>query len=120
LEREWRRTLTNGSIATCVITELELLYTARSKADRDRQESLIREIFSWVVMPERVFEQASQVQAELTERGAHRSASPVDLLTAATANLHGFTLLHYDADFLRMAEVTGQPTRWVADPGTID
>jgi hypothetical protein len=48
---------TNGSIATCAITEIELLFTVRSQADRD---------------------------------------------------------------FLQVAEVTGQPTRWVADPGTID
>ncbi|WP_433828886.1 PIN domain nuclease [Actinoplanes sp. CA-015351] len=120
LRRIWHRSLVNGSIATCAITEIELLYTARSKADRDRQEALIRETFSWVVMPDAVFEQASQVQTALTEKGTHRSAGPVDLLTAATAEFHGLTILHYDADFLQVAEVTGQPTRWVADRGTID
>jgi predicted nucleic acid-binding protein len=119
LNREWRRALTNGSIATCAITEIELLYTARSKADRQRQETLIRETFSWVVMPEQVFEHATAVQSALTEKGAHRSASPVDLLTAATARFHGLTLLHYDADFVQVAEVTGQPTKWVADPGSV-
>ncbi|WP_328466476.1 PIN domain nuclease [Actinoplanes sp. NBC_00393] len=120
LSREWRREITDGSIATCAITEIELLYTAKSRADRDRQESLIRETFGWVVMPDRVFKEAREVQEALTDKGTHRSAGPVDLLTAATAEQHGLTLLHYDADFLQVAEVTGQQTRWVAEAGTID
>jgi hypothetical protein len=44
----------------------------------------------------------------------------VDLLVAATAEAHGLTLLHYDADFQTIAEVTGQPVRWVAGPGAVD
>lgn len=55
-----------------------------------------------------------------TERGTHRSASPIDLLVAATAEAHGLSLLHYDHDFVRVAEVTGQQVRWLADPGSID
>lgn len=117
---QWHSLLTAGVVATCPITELELLYTVQSKSDRERQEALLRSIFGWVVMPERVFEHAAGVQEALTARGSHRSAGPVDLLTAATAELSGLTLLHYDADFVTVAEVTGQPVRWIADPGTID
>ncbi|MBB2942001.1 putative nuclease of putative toxin-antitoxin system [Actinoplanes lutulentus] len=50
----------------------------------------------------------------------HRSLANGSIATAATAEFHDLTLLHYDADFVQVAEVTGQPTRWVADPGTID
>jgi predicted nucleic acid-binding protein len=119
LER-WGGKVTDGSIATCSITEIELLYTARSHADRGRQEKLIRQMFSWVVMPDHAFEQAYQLQDALSEKGAHRSAGPVDLLTAVTAERHRLTLLHYDRDFERVAEVTGQPVRWIADPGTVN
>ena len=42
----------------------------------------------------------------------HRSAGPVDLVVAATAELHGLTLLHHDRDFAVIARVTGQPMRW--------
>jgi len=37
---------------------------------------------------------------------------------AATAESAGLTVLHYDADFERIAEVTGQPTEWVVPRGT--
>jgi hypothetical protein len=29
-------------------------------------------------------------------------------------------VLHYDADYDRIAEVTGQPAEWVVPPGTAD
>jgi predicted nucleic acid-binding protein len=120
VQADWAQQITAGLVATCAITELELLYTARSKADREEQSALIREIFGWVVMPDRVFERALDVQSAMTDRGSHRSASPADLLLAATAEAHGLVVLHYDTDFVQVAEVTGQPIRWLAEPGTID
>jgi predicted nucleic acid-binding protein len=120
LQAEWVQQIHAGLVATCAITELELLYTARSKADRNEQAALLRETFSWVVMPDRVFERALEVQFALTERGTWRSAGPADLLLAAAAEAHGLIVLHYDADFTEVAEVTSQPMRWVADPGSID
>ncbi|WP_250009597.1 hypothetical protein [Actinoplanes sp. M2I2] len=57
--------------------------------------------------------------AEMTSRGCHRSAGPLDLLVAATAEEHQLTLLHYDAGFLSISKITGQPVEWVAEPGTI-
>jgi predicted nucleic acid-binding protein len=80
----------------------------------------LRETFSWVVMPERVFKDAVEIQEALFNQGTHRSAGTVDLLTAAAARRHGLRLMHYDADFEQIAAATGQPTRWPADPGSID
>ncbi|WP_157171757.1 PIN domain-containing protein [Nocardia higoensis] len=54
----------------------------------------------------------------LTEKGKHRSAGVSDLLIAATAEAHGLTVLHYDRDFETVREVTGQPTQWIAPPGS--
>jgi hypothetical protein len=34
--------------------------------------------------------------------------------------LDGMALLHYDADFHQIAEVTGQEVVWVAERGSID
>jgi hypothetical protein len=42
-----------------------------------------------------------------------------DLLVAACAERGGLTVLQYDADFDRIAEVTGQPVQWVVAPGTV-
>jgi len=56
----------------------------------------------------------------LTEKGQHRSAGPIDLLVAATAELTGLTLLHYDRDFETVTRATGQDAQWLAPPGSID
>lgn len=115
----WDEPISAGMVAICPAIELEFLYSARSKQDRRVKEQLLRETFTWVVMPERVFERAAKTQAELTRRGLHRSAGTVDLLVAAAAELHGLTLLHYDHDFVQISEVTGQPADWIAPPGSV-
>ena len=43
-----------------------------------------------------------------------------DLLVAAAAEARNLTVLHYDADFDRIAAVTGQPCQWVVPAGTVD
>jgi predicted nucleic acid-binding protein len=50
-----------------------------------------------------------EVLTLLADRGHHRGPSVPDLLIAATAELHGLTVLHVDKDFELIAEVTGQP-----------
>ena len=115
----WEPQLTAGVMGMCPITELELLHAARSKADRDQWLQLINATFTWMAMPDRVYGRAAEVQAAMTARGPHRSAGAVDLLLAATAELSGLTLVHYDHDFDEVAKVTDQPAAWVATPGSI-
>ena len=119
LRSAWRQQFAAGLIAVCPITQLEIFYGARSKSELGKVGRALDVAYTWVVMPDRVFERALSVQESLVHRGVHRSAGPVDLVVAATAEAHGLTLLHYDADFLQVAEVTGQSTRWVADPGSV-
>jgi predicted nucleic acid-binding protein len=38
------------------------------------------------------------------------------LITAATAELAGLTVLHCDKDFDLIASVTGQPAEWLSTP----
>jgi predicted nucleic acid-binding protein len=119
VQARWGQQITAGIIAVCPIVELEILYTARSKTDRDELYELLRTAFAWVLMPDRAFDRAAQVQAALTDIGAHRSAGAVDLLIAATAELHGLALLHYDRDFDAIVRVTGQRAQWLAAPGDL-
>jgi len=42
-----------------------------------------------------------------------------DLLIAATAELAGLELLHYDRHFELIAEITGQPVRALAPLGSL-
>jgi predicted nucleic acid-binding protein len=120
IRARWEEQITAGLVAVCPITELEFLHTARSKADRDELVDLLAATFCWVPVPDRAFTRATEVQADLTSRGTHRSAGPVDLLLAASAELHALVFVHYDRDFDQIGEVTGQGLTWVAAPGSVD
>src|ERR1700744_3116768 len=108
--------MTAGVIATCPLVELEFLYSARSRADRTEKRRALEAVFGWVPMNDGAYERADEVQQALTERGQHRSAGPVDLLIAATAERERLILLCDDKDFEVATSVTGQPVRRVADP----
>ncbi|TDV39745.1 PIN domain nuclease [Actinophytocola oryzae] len=108
----WDRAAAAGLIAVCPITELEFFYSARSVADRERGVDDMRALFGWAPVADRAYDRAWVVQGELTAKGQHRSAGPVDLVVAATAELQGLTLLHRDHDFERIAAVTGQALQW--------
>jgi hypothetical protein len=115
LRQAWAEELTAGVIATCPVVELEFLYSARSLADRWNKRDLMQSVFGWVPMTDGAYERAEEVQRMLTETGRHRSAGPVDLLIAATAERQGLTVLCDDRDFETVASVTGQPVRRVTD-----
>lgn len=55
-----------------------------------------------------------EVQGLLADRGHHRAAKIPDLMVAAVAELAGYTVLHLDKDFDRIAQVTGQPIERLA------
>jgi predicted nucleic acid-binding protein len=115
LRQAWSDHLAAGVIATCPVVELEFLYSARSLADRLEKRRLLHELFGWVPMSERAWERAGEVQQLLTEAAMHRSAGPVDLLIAATAERERLTLLSDDRDFTAIAQVTGQPVKLVTE-----
>jgi len=118
LRQAWADQLTAGVIAVCPVVELEFLSSARSLADRLAKRRLLREVFGWVPMSERVYERAEAVQQMLTETGKHRSAGPADLLIAATAERERLTVLCDDHDYTVVASVTGQPVKLVTDVTT--
>ena len=115
LRKAWSDQLAAGVIAICPLVELEFLYSARSLADRLEKRRLLRDLFGWVSMNEGAYERAEEVQQMLTEAGAHRSAGPVDLLIAATAEREGLTVLCDDHDYQTVATVTGQPVKLVTE-----
>jgi predicted nucleic acid-binding protein len=112
----WDQAAAAGLIAVCPITELEYFYSARSVADRSRGIADLRQIFGWVPVDDRAYDRAWRVQEALTQRGQHRSAGPVDLVVAATAELQGLALLHRDRDFECIAAITGQAVQWYGPP----
>ena len=115
LRKAWSDHLAAGVIAICPIVELEFLFSARSLADRLEKQQLLHDLLGWVPMPDRAYERAAEIQQLLTETGAHRSAGPVDLLIAATAERERLIVLCDDRDYQTIARVTGQPVRLVND-----
>lgn len=108
-----------GEVAVCGIVELELLYSATSPANyRAYAEALLG--MPRVEVSETTVRRALAVQGMLAERSQHRGASLPDLLVAACAEAAGLTVLHYDRDFERISELTGQPARWVVPQGSVD
>lgn len=77
-------------------------------------------VLQQVSVDDRVGERAETVMGRLATRGHHRGPTPIDLLIAAAAEASGLTLLHYDRHFDLIAEVTGQPSEWLAPRGTLD
>lgn len=110
---EWDDRIGAGLVAICDITELEVLYSARSAADRARLKAALDAHYVWCPMPDGIYRRSRVVQEQLTTKGEHRSAGPVDLLVAAAAEESGLTLLHFDRDFESIARTTGQPVRMI-------
>lgn len=116
----WERHLSDDALGTCAQVRLEILYSARNL---EAYELLADELQALHQLPCGVeqFERALDVQHDLARRGGlhHRSVRIPDLIIAASAEAAGAVLWHYDEDFDRVAELTGQPTEWLAPRGTL-
>lgn len=64
-------------------------------------------------------QRARQVQRLLAAKHPHGRKVP-NLLIAAAAESRGLTIFHFDADFDRIAAVTGQSCEWVVPAGSVD
>jgi predicted nucleic acid-binding protein len=73
----------------------------------------------WIDVTAAAMDRALDVHRQLAQRSQHRHFRLPDLVIAATAELDGATVLHYDADYDRIAKITGQPVEWVAERGTL-
>ena len=109
--------LLDGLVATSPIIDLEILYSARSLSDYESLLAQRRALPSYPITEETT-DRAIEVQYRLAQRGQHRVPLP-DLLIAAVAEVNGLAVIHYDADFDRIAAVTGQLCEWVVPRGSI-
>jgi hypothetical protein len=108
-----------GLIGTCPVIDLEILYSTRTGREHDHFRSQ-RAAFDYFPLTDEIAQRAIEVQGLLAVRSEHRSVSIPDLLIAATAERYSLTVLHYDGDYDRIAQVTGQPVEWVVPAGTGD
>jgi predicted nucleic acid-binding protein len=107
-----------GRVGRAGITDLEVGYGSRNTREWD-QDMADLSVFDLVETTADHVRRARQVQRLLATR-RQRGRKVPDLLIAAAAEDAGLTLLHYDADFDRIARVTGQDCQWVVPAGSID
>ncbi len=111
--------IAEGKIALCAPVAFELGFSARSSADYQAIMSRI-DAFESAPATEGDHQRCLDVQRLLAQKGQHRAVSLVDALVAAIAESRNLTVLHYDADFELVSNLTGQPHQWVVEPGTAD
>jgi len=104
-------------LASCAVVDLEVLYSSRNLADYEEILEERRALDAAPITPE-VMDLAIRLQYKLARRGQHRVPIP-DLVISAAAHVAGLVVLHYDADFERIAAVGGAPHEWVVPQGSL-
>jgi predicted nucleic acid-binding protein len=107
-----------GQLARAGISDLEIGYSARNAPEWDRLAGALG-VFELVETTADHLRRARHVQRLLAAKHQRGRKVP-DLLVAAAAEARNLTVLHYDADFDRIAIVTGQPCEWVVPAGSVD
>jgi len=103
-------------LGVCVVSMAELLYSARGADDLARMRLDLSSL-TYLDMTAVAEQHLVDVMAALALRGQHRTPIP-DLMLAAIAHAHSAVVLHYDSDYERIAEVTGQPHEWIIPRGS--
>jgi hypothetical protein len=118
VRRRFESLLAAGRLAACQMSALEYLNNAR---DPEGYEILWAALHGhrWIDATAEAMSRALDVHRVLASTSQHRHFRLPDLIIAATAELHGATVLHYDADYDRIAAVSGQPVEWVAPKGSL-
>ena len=104
----------------CDMVRLELLYSAQNESEFRALRNDLEALLDCPIGKEQ-WERALEVYEELARRGAlhHRAVKHPDLLIAAAAEAAGVAVLHYDEDYDRIAAITGQEVRWIAQRGSL-
>jgi predicted nucleic acid-binding protein len=110
--------LVDGEIATCDMVRLELLHSARNPIEFAEVREELAALPDCPIGEDQ-WDRALWVYEQLGMQGgaSQRSVKHPDLLIAAAAEAAAVTVLHYDEDYERIAEITGQATRWLAPKG---
>lgn len=116
VSRRLRPLLEDGWIATCAMVDLEVLYSSRGLSDYEAALDERRALDSAPITPDVMA--TAELQHALARRGQHRVPIP-DLVISAVAKAAGLVVLHYDADFERIAAIGGAPHEWVVPHGSI-
>jgi len=117
VEARLRPLIEDGAVGSCALVDLDVLYSSRNLTD---YEAILQERMSFDAAPitPEVMVTAIGLQHALARGGQHRVPIP-DLIISAAALRANLVVLHYDADFERIATVGGAAHEWVVPQGSV-
>ncbi len=107
-----------GALGRPNIGDLEVGYSARNADEWDELTRAL-DAFEMIETSAAHVRRALQVQRLLAQRSQRGRKIPALLIAAAAEELHA-AVLHYDADFDLIADVTGQTCSWIVPAGTVE
>jgi len=118
VDRDFEERILADEVATCPLVVMELLWTTQSQQEfEDLRRDL--DVLAKVTNDQDSWDRAIDVWRELVVQGRHRQVKIPDLLVAASADIAGLPVCHYDGDFDLIATITGQPVRAIAPIGSL-
>ena len=108
-----------GALATTAVIDLEIGYSSRNLAEFESVAADRKDLYRELPLTPAAAQRARAVQRELVRQGHHRGPGVSDLLIAATAELFGAVVVHYDRDFDVIAALTRQRTEWIVPAGSV-
>jgi predicted nucleic acid-binding protein len=118
----WLQALEEGNLYRTPILELEVLYSARNAREHTELSDEL-EALRPLALSAGIVEAALEAQAELAQHAAgFQRLSHQDYLVAAIAAANELGVLHYDADFDRLATHSSLDFEsvWLAPAGALD
>ncbi len=109
----------DGVLATSPVIDLEIGYSAGNLAEFESVAADRAILYQELPLTRVVTDRARHVQRELVRAGHHRGPGVPDLLIAATAEVYGATVIHYDRDFDTIAAITNQAVEWIVPAGSV-
>lgn len=107
-----------GGLSRPTICDLEVGFSARNAEEWDDLVGAL-DVFAGIETSASHVRRGLQVQRLLAAQSRRGRKLP-DLLVAAAAEELGLTVVHYDADFDLIADVTGQRCEWIVPAGCVD
>lgn len=106
----WDRAVQRGLVGYCPVVEAEIIRGCRGKTEHAKIRDVLNALFTWYPMRDTTVRLLATTQQTLLQLGHHQGPSIPDLLVAATAEQHGLTVVHLDADFDTLAKACGIST----------
>ncbi|MGY4098644.1 PIN domain-containing protein [Nocardia sp. R16R-3T] len=108
---QWDQAVDAGLVGICEPIRQEYLRAVGGTPAYYEADGLLRETFPYYALRESAWDDSSDLQRRLADKGWHQCAGAIDLLVAVTAVHQSLTVLHADNDFETIARITGQPVR---------